>query len=148
VIASAAELHRATDSLAALPATWDELEVARIEAGRPRFGPDISEEFLVNETPLLVHALSLTKGCYPGQESVAKVHNLGSVRRSIRSLRSDSVLMPAADIVVNGSVVGRVTSAATLPDGSGVAIAVVRSEIEPGSGVDAGGVRAILSAIT
>ncbi|MGH2794419.1 MAG: YgfZ/GcvT domain-containing protein, partial [Actinomycetota bacterium] len=69
------------DAEAAPPA---ELETARIEAGRPRFGMDFDEDVLVNETPLLEHAVNSDKGCYPGQESVARVRNLGGIRRRMR----------------------------------------------------------------
>jgi folate-binding protein YgfZ len=129
-------------------ATLAELDAARVEAGRPLYGPDLGEELLVNETPLLAHGVSMTKGCYPGQESVAKVHNLGHVRRALRSLRSAETLPTGAEVLVDGGApAGRVTSAATLPDGGGVAIALLVAEIEPGSVVTIGGVEAIVGSL-
>ena len=124
-------------------ATDAELEAARIAAGRPRFGRDVDEGMLVNETPMLERAVAEAKGCYPGQESVAKVRNLGSVRRLLRGLRAEESLDAAVEVVANGVVVGTVTSAAGT-----VAIALLRSDIEPGTGVDAGGVRATVMAIS
>jgi len=131
-------------------ATLAELEAARIEAGRPRFGIDVTEELLVNETPLLEHGVCLTKGCYPGQESVARVHNLGHARRALRGLRSnapaeDGALVAAAEVRMEGVVVGRVTSAAALPSGGGVAIALLREEIPEGATVRAGGTEAVVA---
>ena len=138
------ELCRRLDAVAA---TTAELETARIDAGRPRFGPDMNEGLLVNETPLLTHAVSMTKGCYPGQESVAKVHNLGNVRRMLRSLRSESgALVPGADVTANGSVVGHLTSAASLANGA-AAIALLRSEVAPGSVVDVNATNAVVGAL-
>jgi folate-binding protein YgfZ len=58
-------------------------DAARIADGRARFGVDIAPGTLINETPLLSRAVSFTKGCYPGQESVARVHNLGRIRRHL-----------------------------------------------------------------
>lgn len=114
-------------------ATVADLEAARIAAGRPVFGADINESILVNETPLLAHGVSMTKGCYPGQESVARVHNLGRIRRALRGLSADAPLTAGAEVRVDGAVVGTVTSAAGL-----FGIALVRSEVEPGARVTAG----------
>jgi len=127
-------------------ATLAELDSARIAAGRPIFGADLTEELLVNETPLLAHGVSMSKGCYPGQESVARVHNLGRVRRTLRSLRSEAALTPGAEVSVEdgGKGVGRVTSATTLPDGAIVAIALLAAEVEPGSTVRIGGSNAVV----
>jgi folate-binding protein YgfZ len=126
--------------LPALP--WEALEAARVAAGRPRFGPDLSEELLVNETPLLARAVSLAKGCYPGQESVARVHNLGRVRRLLRGLRAEGPgLAAGAEVTLDGVRVGRVTSAAPA-DGGSVAIALLASDVAPGRTVSAAGVRA------
>ena len=123
----------------------EELEGARIASGRASFGPDISDELLVNETPLLLHGVSMTKGCYPGQESVARVHNLGRIRRALRSLRSHAGSLPAnAEVEVDGAAVGRVTSAAPAPDGGSVAIALLAAEIEPGTRVTIKGTDAVV----
>ena len=126
-----------------LLATFDELEAARVEAGRPRFGKDFDEDVLVNETPLLEHAVAADKGCYPGQESVARVRTLGGVRRLLRGLRStDGELTEGADVSTNGSVLGRVTSAARLS-----AIALLRSEVDEGDEVEVAGVSATVESL-
>jgi folate-binding protein YgfZ len=128
-------------------ATAEELDALRIAAGRPRFGVDVDESVLVNETPLLVHAVALDKGCYPGQESVARVLNLGGVRRTLRGLRSSGPITAGADVARDGATVGVVRSAASLPEGGSAAIAHLRSEIAPGTVVDAGGVDAEVTAL-
>jgi folate-binding protein YgfZ len=122
-----------------------ELDAARIAAQRPRYGADVTEELLVNETPLLVHGVSMSKGCYPGQESVARIHNLGRVRRAVRGLRSSEPLTSGGEVLVDGGTsVGRVTSAA----GSGVAIALLAAEIPAGTLVRIGGVEAVVEVLT
>ncbi|MFN2615277.1 MAG: folate-binding protein YgfZ [Actinomycetota bacterium] len=95
-----------------------EHDAARIAAGRPVYGVDVTADMLINETPYLARAVSFTKGCYPGQESVARVHNLGRVRRLVVGVRGAEIATGPLD-----DDVGRVTSAA---GGSG--IAYVRAE--------------------
>lgn len=130
-------------------ATPDELDAARIEAGRPRFGADFDEEVLVNETPLLEHAVSGDKGCYPGQESVAKIRTLGSVRRMLRGLRATQAgLRAGAAVQSNGDLVGTVTSATDLPVAGSAAIALLRSEVAPGATIEAGGTTATVTSLT
>jgi len=115
-------------------------EAARIAAGRPRFGVDVTDEMLVNETPLLLRAVSGTKGCYPGQESVARVQNLGRVRRRLAGLRSrDEFDFRAGSAVTwNGEESGAVTSGARIPGGT-VAIARLRAEVADGETVEVAG---------
>lgn len=140
---------RGAQLLAAEPATAAELEAARVEAGRPRFGVDVTEALLVNETPLIHRAVSFTKGCYPGQESVARVHNLGGVRRVLRALRirrTDPV-EPGTEVARGGAAVGALTSVAALPGDGVAAIALLRSEIEPETAVEVAGSPATVLAL-
>jgi tRNA-modifying protein YgfZ len=129
-------------------ATPDELDAVRIENGRPRFGPDVNEDLLVNETPLLEHAVAPDKGCYPGQESVARIRNLGGVRRTLRGLRSLGVVLSGAEVRTDAGIAGVVTSAAPLVAGGSAAIALLRSDVEPGASVHAGGVPATVAALS
>lgn len=126
----------------------DALEGARIAAGRPRYGVDVTEALLVNETPLLERAVSLTKGCYPGQESVARVRNLGRIRRALVGLDISSPEPPprGEPVVTGGEEVGRVTSAAAASAGA-AAIALVRTEVSPGDEVEVAGARASVRAL-
>jgi folate-binding protein YgfZ len=108
----------------------DELERLRIEAGTPRFGNEIDERILPAEAGLDERAVSFTKGCYPGQEPVARLHYRGHANRSLRVLRIDAAEPPPhdAEIHLDGKVVGRVTSAVPA-DGGVVALGFVRAEV-------------------
>jgi folate-binding protein YgfZ len=107
-----------------------ELERLRIEAGTPRFGYEIDDRVLPAEAGLVGRAVSLTKGCYPGQEPIARLHYRGHVNRSLRVLALDAEEPPErdADVRHGEKVVGRVTSAARA-DGRVVALAYVRAEV-------------------
>lgn len=111
------------------------LEVARIEAGRPRWGQDMDDSTIPQEANLgELGALSFEKGCYTGQETVARVHFRGHVNRHLRRLRSDRPLPVGADVrTAEGKAVGDVRSSAVSPRAGAVAIAMLRREVEPGS---------------
>jgi folate-binding protein YgfZ len=108
----------------------DELERLRIEAGTPRFGREIDDRVLPAEAGLDERAVSFTKGCYPGQEPIARQHYRGKVNRKLRVLEVDGE-PPAAEtpVVWGEKEVGRVTSAVP-----GLALAYVRTEV-PGDAV-------------
>jgi len=103
-------------------ATADDLERARIEAGVPAWGNEIDESILPAEAGLDRTHISFTKGCYPGQEPVARLHYRGHANRGLRVLRVDA--RPGAEILHEGKVVGRVTSAVP-----GLALAYVRTAV-------------------
>jgi tRNA-modifying protein YgfZ len=108
----------------------EELERLRIDAGTPRFGRELDERVLPAEAGLVERAVSLTKGCYPGQEPIARLHYRGHANRGVRRLRIESSEPPAydAELVFEGKVVGRVTSAVSV-DGAVHALAYVRAEV-------------------
>ncbi len=103
----------------------DELDRLRIEAGTPRFGREIDDRVLPAEAGLDARAISFTKGCYPGQEPVARQHYRGKVNRRLRVLEVDGD-PPAAEtpVVHDGKEVGRITSAV-----AGLALAYVRVSV-------------------
>jgi len=102
-----------------------QLERMRIEAGTPRFGREIDERVLPAEAGLDERAISFTKGCYPGQEPVARQRYRGKVNRRLRVLDVDGhVPEPETPVVHHGKEVGRVTSAVR-----GLALAYVRVEV-------------------
>jgi folate-binding protein YgfZ len=107
----------------------DELERRRIEAGVPRWGHEIDDRILPAEAGLDATHVNFGKGCYPGQEPVARLHYRGHPNRGLRVL--DLAELPDADteLVHQGKAVGRVTSAARRADGSVVALAYVRTEV-------------------
>ncbi len=113
---------------------WD---IARVEAGRPEWGVDIDEATIPQEANFdELHAISYTKGCYTGQETVARVHFRGHVNRHLRGLRLSTPDLPPARTPVNdatGKVVGDARSAALSPRLGPIAIAMVRREVAFGS---------------
>jgi folate-binding protein YgfZ len=118
--------------------TW---EIARVEAGRPQWGADMDESTLPQEANFdELGAISYTKGCYIGQETVARVHFRGHVNRFLRKLRF--VTRPApptgAELVdETGKVIGDIRSVALSPRFGGVALGMVRREILPGTTLQA-----------
>jgi len=121
----------------ATPAGLDVWEIARVEAGRPEWGIDIDESTLPQEANLEeLHAISYTKGCYIGQETVARIHFRGHVNRLLRGLRTASSEPPAPHAQLfdaTGKLVGDVRSTAASPRLGGIAIGMVRREIELGA---------------
>lgn len=106
-----------------------ELERRRIEAGVPRWGRELDDRVLPAEAGLEATHISFTKGCYPGQEPVARLHYRGKANRGLRVLELPEVPEYDRGLVHDGKVVGRVTSAARRSDGSVVALAYVRVEV-------------------
>ena len=105
------------------------VEAARIEAGWPQYGQDITEENLPQEVSRNATAISFTKGCYLGQETVARIDALGHVNKSLVAVSSstDQPPAPGSTLSADGKEVGRVTSATFSPRlGKGLALAVVR----------------------
>jgi len=102
----------------------DELERLRILARTPRWGREIDDGILPAEAGLDERAVSFTKGCYPGQEPLARLHNRGHVNRTLRVLEIDGRAEQADEVRFAGEPVGRVTSAV-----AGLALAYVRVEV-------------------
>ena len=130
---------------AGLEPTLDEedLEAMRIAAGTPRFGREIDDRVLPAEAGLVERAVSLSKGCYPGQEPIARLHYRGHANRGLRVLAVDGEELPEpdAELPYGDKVVGRVTSAARA-NGGIVALAYVRAEVPPDAELDLGSSKA------
>jgi folate-binding protein YgfZ len=106
-------------------AAEDELEPLRIAAATPRFGREIDDRVLPAEAGLEERAISFSKGCYPGQEPIARQHYRGKVNRRLRVLDvTGSRPDPETPVVFGEKEVGRVTSAV-----DGLALAYVRVEV-------------------
>ena len=116
----------------------EELEPLRIEAGTPAWGKEIDGSVLPAEAGLDRTHISFTKGCYPGQEPVARLHHRGHPNRRLRLLDIEAT-EPGAEIRWNEKVVGRVTSAVR-----GRALAYVRTEVPDDAVLDVEGVEARL----
>ena len=119
----------------------DELERRRIRAGTPVWGREIDARVLPAEAGLDRRAISFTKGCYPGQEPVARLHYRGRANRGLRVLALDEPPAPETEIAHEGKPVGRITSVAANGDGA-VALGYVRREVPDDAVLDVGRLRA------
>ena len=108
------------------------LECLRIEHGRPRYGPDLDESVIPQEAGLNDRAVSFTKGCYVGQETVARLHYRGKPNRHLRGLRLSATEPTGATLLLGEREVGRLGSVAVSPRLGVIALALVRREVEPG----------------
>jgi tRNA-modifying protein YgfZ len=113
-----------------------ELERRRIEARVPRWGREIDERILPAEAGLDATHVDFGKGCYPGQEPVARLHYRGHPNRGLRVLELGELPAYDAELVHDGKTVGRVTSAVARHDGSVVALAYVRTEVPPDASLE------------
>ena len=113
---------------------WTALEIARVEAGIPRFGADMDEANLPLECGIEARAVSYQKGCYIGQEVINRIHSIGHVNRELRGLRltdEPKTLLAKGDKLFNaGKEVGHVTSALHSPAlKATIALGYVRCEV-------------------
>jgi tRNA-modifying protein YgfZ len=127
----------------ATPAPLEAWERHRIAAGVPRWGRELTDDVIAEEAGLLGSHVHLDKGCYPGQETVARVHNLGQVQRRLAGLRFEDPNAPPpgfrTDLVSDdGRRAGQVRSAVHHPELGAIALAYVRRVIDPGRLVLAG----------
>jgi folate-binding protein YgfZ len=121
----------------------------RIEQGRPWYGVDVTEENLLHETGLVREYHSPSKGCYVGQEVIARLDARGGhVNKRLCGLRLSAPAAAGATIRAEGRDVGRVTTAGVSPRLGPVAMGYVhRSAFEPGTGVEVGGAAASVAAL-
>jgi tRNA-modifying protein YgfZ len=113
-------------------------ECVRIEHGRPRYGVDIDESTIPQEAGLNERAVSFTKGCYVGQETVARLHYKGKPNRHLRGLRLSAPVAGGAELRLGERTVGHVGSVAVSPALGPIALALVRREAAPGETVQVG----------
>jgi folate-binding protein YgfZ len=106
------------------PAPVEELERMRILARRPRWGKEIDDRVLPAEAGLTETHVDFSKGCYPGQEPIARLRYRGKANRSLRVLDVDGSPEPETEVLFGDKVVGRVTSSI-----AGLALAYVRTEV-------------------
>jgi folate-binding protein YgfZ len=123
----------------ARPVGYDALEILRIEAGLPRYGPDMDETNVVTETAL-DDAVSYTKGCYVGQEIIARIKYRGHVAKKLSGLafaQAEKVDVGAVIKAADGKEVGRLTSVTYSPYlGSTIALGYLKYDyLEPGTNV-------------
>ncbi len=133
-----AAVRAALEAAGAVSASEEAAEVIRVEHGRPRYGIEIDDGVIPQEAGLNERAVSFTKGCYVGQETVARLFYRGKPNRRLRGLRLSA---PAAtgDALRRGEKeVGRVGTAVVSPVHGPIALAIVRREAEPGETVSVG----------
>jgi len=128
------ELQRA----GAHPVSEQAAEIVRIERGRPRYGIDIDDTTIPQEAGLNERAVSFTKGCYVGQETVARLHYRGKPNRHLRGLRLSAPAAPGEELRLGERPVGHISSVALSPAHGPIALALVRREAEPGASVSVG----------
>ena len=133
----------------AVPCSLESLEVLRVEAGRPRWGAELSEDVLPPEARL-EGAISYTKGCYTGQEIVARLRSRGHVNHILVGLRFDGAAPPAPGVRLRAAKaeIGEVTSAVRSPVAGAIGLGFVRvGHDAPGTLLDAGGRTAHVAAL-
>jgi folate-binding protein YgfZ len=133
-----AALTRALTERGAEPVSEAVADCVRVEHGRPRYGIDLDDSVIPQEADLNDRAVSFTKGCYVGQETVARLFYRGKPNRQLRGLRLSAAVPTGAEITLGDRVVGRLGSVAESPALGSIALALVRREAPPGSDVMVG----------
>jgi folate-binding protein YgfZ len=130
-------VHRKLIEQGAVEVTEAAAETLRIERGRPRYGIDLDDSVIPQEAQLNQRAVSFTKGCYVGQETVARLFYRGKPNRELRGLSSAEPLAVGTELRLGDRVVGTVTSSTVSPRFGAIALALVRREAPPGAIVQA-----------
>jgi folate-binding protein YgfZ len=133
------EVREALLGAGAAPVSEAAAEIVRVESGRPRFGVDLDPEAVIpQEAALNERAVSFTKGCYVGQETVARLYYKGKPNRHLRGLRLSAPVEAGSVLRLGEREVGRVTSPVVSPVHGPIALALVRREASPGDEVSVG----------
>ena len=107
------------------------VEILRVESGIPRFGAEMGNQTMPAEAGIVEAAISFTKGCYIGQETVARLHYKGRPNRLLRGLILDAPAEPGTPLLLGEKEVGSVGTACVSPAHGPIALAIVRREAEP-----------------
>lgn len=139
-------LQGALESRGAVPVPEAVADCLRVERGRPRFGVDLDDTVIPQEADLNHRAVSFTKGCYVGQETVARLFYRGRPNRQLRGIRLSAPAWTGAEIMFGDRSVGRLGSVVESPSLGSIALALVRREAPPGSHVLVGsdGIKAVV----
>ena len=119
-------------------ASLETAEVLRIESGRPRLGYELGDDVIPQEAGINERAISFTKGCYVGQETVARLFYKGKPNRHLRGLRIAEPIERGAVVSNAERALGRVSSTCVSPSFGPIALALIRREAEPGDSVTVG----------
>src|ERR687890_116419 len=148
VLCDAGDTERVATALRAAGAVHvDEAaaEVRRVEIGRPRYGVDLDDSVIPQEAGLNERAVSFTKGCYVGQETVARLYYRGKPNRHLRGLRLSAPVPSGTELQLGERVVGRVSSSVVSPRLGPIGMAILRREVGPGDTLQAGAATAVVA---
>ncbi|UUY01895.1 folate-binding protein [Svornostia abyssi] len=126
-------VHAALVAAGAAPVGEEIAEIVRVEHGRPRYGLDLDESVIPQEAALNERAVSFTKGCYVGQETVARLFYKGKPNRHLRGLKLSAPIVTGATLRLGEKEVGRLASSVVSPVHGPIGLAIVRREAEPGA---------------
>ena len=133
------DVRAALRAAGATPVSEDAAEIVRVESGRPRYGVDVDDATIPQEAGLNARAVSFTKGCYVGQETVARLFYRGKPNRHLRGLKLSEPVPAGAELRLGERVVGTLTSSLVSPAFGPIALALVRREAVPGDTVEVAG---------
>jgi tRNA-modifying protein YgfZ len=108
-------------------------EILRVESGRPRFGYEMGPETMPAEAGIVERAIDFEKGCYIGQEPVARLHYRGKPNRRLCGLHLSAPAEAGARVLLGEREVGAIGTAVVSPRFGAIALAVIRREAEPGA---------------
>jgi folate-binding protein YgfZ len=138
VICPSDQADAVREALGIEPASEEVAECLRIESGRPRHGLDIGPATIPQEAGINERAVSFEKGCYVGQETVARLHYKGKPNRFLRGLRLTAEAQSGTPIVLGEREVGTIGSACVSPAHGPIALGLIRREASPGDTVQVG----------
>jgi folate-binding protein YgfZ len=131
-------VRAALEAAGARPVDEAAAEILRVERGRPRWGAELDEGVIPQEAGLNERAVSFTKGCYVGQETVARLHYRGKPNRHLRGLRLAEPVPSGTPLRLGEREVGHVATSVVSPRHGAIALTLVRREAEPGATLAAG----------
>jgi folate-binding protein YgfZ len=134
----AAAVEGALASAGAVRVSDDAADIIRVESGRPRFGLDMASEHMPAEAGIVERAVDFEKGCYIGQEPVARLHYRGKPNRTLRGLRLSAPAAHGDPLLLGEREVGTIGTACLSPAHGAIALAIVRREAADGEQVSVG----------
>ncbi len=132
IVCDAADVARVREALDAVECSEQAAEIVRVESGRPRYGIDLDDSVIPQEAGLNERFVSFEKGCYVGQETVARLFYRGKPNRRLMGLRMSEPLAPGTELERDGRVVAVVKSSVVSPKEGAIALAFVRREVAAG----------------
>lgn len=123
------------ESRRAVPVSEEAVEILRVETGRPRFGREMTEATMPAEAGIVETAVNFTKGCYIGQEPVARLHYKGRPNRHLRGLRFSAPVAAGSPVHLGDRELGSVGTSVLSPASGSIGLAILRKEAEPGATV-------------